>query len=79
MVKSPAFVPAIETLLKFTVSKPTLVITAPCEALVVPTVCVVKVRLEVTVNCGGIPVSGLVGGGDSNAQAEFAVDTSAID
>jgi len=79
MAKSLAFVPAIEKLLKFTASKPVLVITAPCGALVVPALWVAKVRLEVTVSAGGMPPWGLVGGGERPAQAEFAVDTSAID
>jgi hypothetical protein len=79
MAKSLAFVPVIEKLLKLTDCVPVLVSVAVCAELVVPTVCVAKVRLEVKVRAGGIPASGWTPGSDSAAQAEFAVDTSAID
>jgi hypothetical protein len=76
--KSPAFVPVIKKLLKATETAPPLVRTAPSAELVVPTVCVEKLRLEVTVRDAASPV-GFVPGGDSAAQAELAVSTWAID
>jgi hypothetical protein len=50
MAKSLGFVPVIEKLLKLTAAPPVLVSTALCAELVVPTVCVEKVRLEVTLS-----------------------------
>jgi hypothetical protein len=54
MAKSLAFVPVIEKLLKLTASEPVLLSVAACAELVDPTVCVEKVRLEVTVREGAV-------------------------